>query len=146
MAIARTSRLRAVVWFAAALGATIPALATAGGMKIEPGKWRFTATTDMPMSPPPKTLVECVTETEVDPDRFMAEVDACTVSDIEMDDTAMSWKLTCTGDRGSTMTGDAVYVTTGTTVSGVMTMKMRVDGQVMTMTSRTDGKRIGDCD
>jgi hypothetical protein len=57
----------------------------------------------------------------------------------------MRWKMTC-ANPGGTMTSDASYTSTGTVVNGTMTMNIDVDGQTITMSSTTAGKRLGPCD
>lgn len=137
------------IWFATAMSwfALAPAAALAEGMQVEPGQWEFTATTDMPMLPGPKTVTttRCITEPEVDPDAFMDQARECTVTEVESDATSMRWKMTC-ANPGGTMTSEASYTSTGTAVNGTMTMNIDVDGQTITMSSTTAGKRLGPCD
>jgi len=133
---------------AALLTTLLPATSPADeGMRVEPGKWEYTATTQNSMMPEPKTMTvtRCITEAETRPESFLDEAQDCELTGIESDASSMRWKMLCT-NAGGQMRGETRYTSTGETVSGTTTMTMTAEGHTMTMETRTEGRRIGPCD
>ncbi len=117
-------------------------------IKIEPGKWEFTSTTQMPMLPEPQThrKEECVTEGERKPDEFIKDMQDCDVTDVKSNDTTMAWTVNC-ADQAHQMKGTALITSSGNALEGTMRMEMSVPGHpAMTMDMKWQGKRLGACD
>lgn len=140
----RTFAIAAVVSLSCA--ALLPTDAYA--IKIEPGKWEFTSTTQMPMMPEPQMRrnEECVTDGERTPDEFIEDMDGCDVTDVKSDDSTMAWTVKCSEDARQ-MTGSANITSTGATLQGTMSMEMSMPGHpAMKMDMKWQGKRLGPCD
>jgi hypothetical protein len=137
-------RLRII---ATALAWLLPAVASAGGMQIEPGRWQFTATARMPMLPEPKTttMTRCISEAEADPQAFIEDAQSCEISEVESDAVSMRWKMVCTGGGGR-MVGESSYTSTGATVSGTTTMSLSANGHAFRIETRSEGRRLGPCE
>jgi hypothetical protein len=142
---------------AAAAAAIIPTLHVvplrAEGPRLEPGKWEFTTTSDVPMRKEPKvtTTTKCITkeDAEKDPLAEMVEEGKCTVLSREIDGDAIDFEIECEGSMGMSSRGKGHFQADGTTASGTMEMSMKMPGfggSGMKMTQKWEGKRIGDCD
>jgi hypothetical protein len=126
----------------------LPTTSLAGdGMRVEPGKWEYTATTQNSMLPGPKTttMTRCITAAETSPEAFLDEAQDCELSEIESDAASMRWKMLCTNAAGQ-MRGETRYTSSGAAVSGTTSMTMTADGHTMTMEIQTEGRRIGPCE
>jgi len=116
-------------------------------LRVEPGKWEIRIESKSSLQPQPqvRTLTECVTENEFDPDKLMEGVEGCSVSDVTSSADRLQWKLRCALGGGE-MTGEADYRSQGDTVEGAMHIAMQAGGMSMTMDHAYTGKRVGDCE
>ncbi len=127
-------------------------IALAEGPSIEPGKWEYTITMNMPMmGEKVQTDNECVTEEEAkqDPLAMMIEEGNCTVVSKEVSGNTLSFEIECEAEEGVTSNGKGHFTGEGTTASGEMVITTEIPqmgGKTMTMTQKWEGKRIGDCD
>lgn len=125
-----------------------PVGAWAQGVAMEPGKWEMTTTMTMSMMPAPqvRTVTECYTEDEFDPEKFNTNPDStCATSDIEVDGQTITWNIVCPTEMGN-MEGKWSFVSGGDTVSGTGDMSANMGDQVITFNMIWKGKRVGDCD
>lgn len=121
--------------------------AAAESLQIQPGLWKIRTELKNSMMPEPRseTRSECVTDTEWDAEQLMKDAQGCTTSDVESSAEKLSWKLVCTGPSG-TMTGRAVYHSTGDEVDGRMNMSMQSGQMNVSMEMKFEGRRVGDCE
>ena len=126
-------RILAIGAVAIVVGVATPALA----MDIDTGQWRFTNVSQTPMGPQESTETTCIDDGTMTPEKFMEDMDGCTLTDSASTSNAMSWSFSCpTG-----MSGQGEMQSTGSSVTGTMTATM----QSMTMTQTWKGERVGDC-
>src|SRR5258705_6898669 len=121
------------------------------------GKWEVTTTIEMPGMPagrgmPAMTATQCVTkEQAADPQKMYAQQmpqrgnqeSDCKVSDIKTSGNTTSWTIKCTTPQEVTGGGEITY--TENNFTSAMKMTMTRGGQSMEMTTKTTGKRVGDC-
>jgi hypothetical protein len=121
--------------------------AIADGVRMDPGRWEFHNTAQMPMGMQPRSTVttECVTESEIDPKRFMQNSAGCSLTDMKADGSSMTWNVSCPGPEGA-MTGRGELHSSGAGMNGKMTMTMSHQGQTMEMAVTWEGKRLGPCE
>jgi len=115
------------------------------GPNMNPGKWEITTETEMvgmPMSVPPVTHVQCITEEDLVPQSKEAS-NECQVTDVKEDGDTVSWKIKCSG-QGGQMDGTGTITYSGDTMEGVMDMVIKSAG--MTVKNKISGRRIGPCD
>ncbi len=122
----------------------------AEGLSIEPGQWEMTMTMTMTMSmmPHPQTtrVSECITETELSPEKFNMDKDSpCDITDVNFEDDTASWSINCPTEGGPTMEGHWKMLSNGDSLTGNGSMAGNFSGQEMSFTMNWDGKRIGDC-
>jgi hypothetical protein len=120
----------------------IPAAAlAAGGMRD--GLWELTTTMDMPGMPmqiPPQVMQHCYSKDDVkDQKKVISRDKDCAIKEFKTSGSKVSWKMTCTGEREGTFSGETVF----SGDSYVSNMKMNADGQNVNM--KVLGKRIGNC-
>jgi len=129
----------------ATLLATVTAL-QAEPMTVTPGQWEITITSKMPLLPEPtvKTMQQCFSEQQVDPDNIMRNSNNCKFSDIESTRTHLAWRMACAG-HGGEMTGNGSFDSSGDSMRGSLQMFMQMNGQQITMDHQWSGRRIGDC-
>jgi hypothetical protein len=121
-----------------------PALAE--GMRIEPGKWELRSTNQQATGETRSDVrTMCFENAEMTPQVFMKDTSDCTTSDTKSDESSMSWKMTCASTGGS-MSADASFTSGGSTMQGVMKMRIDVAGQQLTFDRLWEGKRVGMCD
>lgn len=115
-------------------------------MKVLPGEWEFRSSSQQSMGDGAKTEVttQCVADAEMTPERFMRDAKGCTVTDTETSESRMRWQMHCAGTGGQS-TGDAEFVSTGTTIRGTMHMMMKFGGQQMSFARTWEGKHVGLC-
>ncbi len=136
--------------FVVVVGTTLslcaPSLLRAEGLKLNPGLWRMKNTMKMPMlAEPRETVTEtCMREEEFTPESLVKDGNGCTLTDLDVSDDTMRWKMNCPGPMGSSIAEGHMTVT-DTTAKGAMTNTMNMIGQAMTMHMEWDGKRLGDC-
>jgi len=147
-----------IVALAAVIGCSVAVFAQ--GMRD--GKWEMTTQIEMAGMPagrgmptmPPTT--QCITkEQAADPQKLLAQVpqrggqqNDCKVSDLKTTGNKTIWTIKCTTPNQIDATGEVVYG--NDTLESTMTMNMQMarGGQTMPvqMTTKTTGKRLGDCD
>jgi len=123
------------------------ALPTFGGQLAKAGRWQGTMQIDMPGSPmkiPAQTFIHCVTKEQAENAENLIPKSGdnrggCTYTDVKVDGSTMSWKMTC---EKTGMTGSGTVTYHGDSYEGSMQMKMRDRD----MSAKYDGKFLGACD
>lgn len=123
---------------------TFASLAFAEGMKVEPGLWETKSQVTSPGGTHENVTQDCIKETEFSPENMMDKNSGCEVTDSSFDAKSMQWTLSCE-NQGVTMTGNGHAKSTGTSVVGGMDMNANFGGQQVSMTTKWEGNRIGDC-
>lgn len=118
------------------------------GIKITPGKWRITMTSQMPMMPQPrtKTSEECIARDTLSPEMLMENAEQCELTDIQIDGNKVTWQMSCNNPQGEGDFGaQGMLDVNGDTLQGRMDIAMTVNGQSMNASMDWAGQRIGDC-
>lgn len=114
----------------------------AAELNMKPGMWQWTTTMEMPGMPfaiPPVTYSVCITKKDLVPQQ-PNEVEQCKILENKITDSAVQWKMVCTGNEGKVVSeGKIVY--TGSSAKG----EIKIVTQGMTMTSKLSGQRTGAC-
>ena len=128
--------------------AIFAAPALADGIPVEPGMWKITTVTEMPMLPGPQTMTieECYQDDVLDVDEMSAdEMDPdCTFDTVQVEGNTMNWTIDCPVE-GGTMHAEWEATSSGDAVDGSGKITMEVMGQNMNMTMSWRGERVGDC-
>jgi hypothetical protein len=138
-------KLRNLVLFAIVCSLALPLFAATPIAKA--GKWESTVQMEMPGTPvkiPPHTMTVCVTKEQAENAENLIpktgdKRGGCTYTDVKVEGTTMSWKMTC---EKSGMTGSGAVTYHGDTYDGAMQMKM----QDREMSAKMTGKFLGACD
>ena len=117
------------------------------------GRWEMTTTMEMTgvqQKMPPMTVTQCITkEQAADPQKLVpqpqqgGQQNDCKVSDFKSSANQITFTMKCTTPQE--MTGNTEITYGENTMNAVMKMTMSRGGQTMEMTTRTTGKRLGDC-
>jgi hypothetical protein len=119
----------------------------AGSPIAKPGRWESTVQIEMPNMPvkiPPQTTTRCVTKEQAENAENLIpktgeKRGGCTYSDVKVEGSTMSWKMTC---EKSGMTGSGTTTYHGDTYEG--SMQLKINDQEMS--ARMTGKFLGECD
>lgn len=117
-------------------------------LKIEPGLWETTTSTESPMFPQPqvRTNESCVTpdQAEFNPQRLVQEAKECSITDQSRDGNKINWSMICKTQMGeATATGSAEV--NGNRGNGNMVMNMNLGGTPMSLTTTWESRRVGEC-
>src|SRR5260221_11002334 len=135
-------KLRNIVLSAIVCSLALPVMAATPIAKA--GKWESTVQMEMPNMPmkmPPHTMTVCVTKEQAENAENLIPKSGdnrggCTYTDVKVDGSTMSWKMTC---EKSGMTGSGTVTYHGDSYEGSMQMKMGDRD----MSARYDGKFLG---
>ena len=121
--------------------------ATASAQNMKEGKWEITTKVEMPGMPaniPAQKSVQCMTKKDSVPSQPEKNKD-CKITSMKTSGDTIYWTMQCKSGQGTTnMKGQITYK--GDKMEGVMnTTIIEPDGDKMQMTSRINGRRIGDC-
>jgi hypothetical protein len=144
---------RTAVWavVCAVVLAVTAAVAIAGTVDMKPGEWSITSKTKiegMPMSPPPVTVKQCLTEEDLVPQSSggqQGQSPDCEIKDQKISGNTVSWSIVCNDPQAGKMTGTGSVTYAGTTFSGKSTMTMSMAGQTMKVHTDLSGKWLGAC-
>jgi hypothetical protein len=110
---------------------------------IKPGKWQLTVQMEVPGMPfkmPPVKMNHCITQddakTAIPQDQKNKD---CKMGEYDIDGNTISWTVECPKQK---LTGKGRITYSGDTMEGEM--KMNADGQEMS--TKYEGKRLGECD
>lgn len=140
------------VWIVAGMiicvGAT---LSTVSGqaMDMMEGKWEHTMEMKMEGMPGvpamPFTNTQCMTQKNLIPQNSNKNSN-CEILEQRITGNKVVWKIKCI-EKGAVSEGEGEIAYSGTTYSGTQRMKVtEKSGQVMNMTMKMKGRRIGNCD
>ena len=127
------------------------------------GRWEISTEMAMPAMPnmpnmpagmmmPPMKSTQCITkEDAADPNKALPTPPQraggppadCKASNQKVEGNKVTWAMTCTGANPMNGTGEVIYA--GDTYTSTMVMNMARGGQMMAMTMKSTGKRLGDC-
>jgi hypothetical protein len=128
------------------------AAAFAGTVDMKPGEWSITTKTKiegMPMTPPPTTFKQCLTEEDLVPKSDggkQGQSSNCEVKDQKISGNTVTWSVECNDPQAGKMTGSGSLTYAGTTFSGKSTMTMTMGGQTMKVHTELSGKWLGACE
>jgi hypothetical protein len=109
------------------------------------GLWEITSKSEMPGMPmqmPPHTHRQCMSNKEPIPQQ--PDQGNCKMDSVKMEGDTVTWSGSCKGREGtSKLSGRITY--SGTSFAGEMKMTMQRGRETYNMTSKMQGKRIGDC-
>ncbi len=120
-------------------------IVTASGMQVEPGLWETKSVVTSPGGTHENVSQECIDESEISPDTMMDDTDGCEVTNSSVDANSMQWTINC-ANQGVTMTGNGHAQSSGDSITGGMDMQADFNGQMVTMSTKWVGQRIGDCE
>ncbi len=109
-------------------------------------QWEVTTKTEMPGMPAgmgDSTMTLCLAKgAEKDPRQMMQQDDDCKVTNLKTSGNKTTWKMRC-DKNGDVMTGSGEVTHKSNSYRGVTKMSGKSDGEVINMTARFSGKRIG---
>ena len=131
-----------IVIMAAVLSAV--SISFAGSVpNMQEGLWEITAKMEMPgmpMSMPPITHTQCITNENMVPHSTPQQGEECKIAETKVEGDTVTWTMECDSPEGKTRaTGKITY--SGDTFKG--TIKMTTQG--MEMIQHLSGHRIGNC-
>jgi len=132
---------------ALAILVTLPLLATAAELTINPGLWetKITRTNPMTGSATTNTNTECVKEeTTFNPRSMLAQAKDCRVMKDDLDGDTLNFQMKC-NVQGATTEVTGMYQAGNDSGKGNMEMKMNMGGMSMSMNMNWTAKRLGDC-
>jgi len=110
---------------------------------FKPGMWEHTVKMEipgMPFTPPPSTTKSCMTKDKTVPGSANRGKQKCSDPETSIKGNTVSWKLTCNGDGGKSVSeGSITY--SGKTYKGEAT----VTTQGKKMISKMSGRYLGPC-
>lgn len=109
------------------------------GVNMEEGKWQIQTTvqmTGMPISIPPVTIEQCITEKDMVPAQRDRDGSECEMMQHEVDGNTVKWQYKCSDSSGS---GEITY--NGKSMNG----KITSSAAGMEMNSTIKGTYIGPC-
>jgi len=117
----------------------------ATGARAETGDlWEVTSQMSMegmPMALPPHTSKTCAAKEWKEPPGGADEQNKCTSSDFKSEGSKVTWKVVCTGEHAMTGVGE---ITRNGSESYTGTIKFT--SAEANMTTKLNGKRVGDCE
>lgn len=116
----------------------------AEGMKVNPGLWETKSHVTSPGGEHENVSQDCIKESEFSPETMMDNNSGCKVTDSNSDAKSMQWTLQCE-NGGVAMTGSGHAKSTGDSITGGMDIKANFNGVDVTMTTKWQGTRIGEC-
>lgn len=118
-------------------------------LEVTPGQYEIQKETSTNLKPEPMKRTEqaCITESKFDPQSALPDNENCSVSNMKKKGESVTFDIDCKGGAQMLpMKGSAEYSTTKTTISWNLDMKGMMQGQEVTVNSKGNGKRIGDCE
>jgi hypothetical protein len=120
----------------------------AEGIPVTPGKWEMksTITNSMMQNPTVNTVTECLTESELTPDKMDQGMPPdCETTVTQLGDDTMRWTFDCQ-IQGTKMSGFWTAVSSGDSMTAEGEMSATFGERDMKMTMTYEGKHIGPCD
>lgn len=128
----------------------LPLAVVAVEPNIQPGEWEYrnTMSFDADTGIPDQTHEHrsCITVDDLrEGDAFLEDTGDCTVSNMDMSSSGMTYTMECSGADGVEMTMNADMRFMGDRAQGTMYSEMSSGMGVMTMQIDIEGRRVGDC-
>jgi len=137
---------------AACLVLVIPigsSLAEEGNLRIKPGKYKITQTTQSNYDTKPQVVTKdsCIQDPVLNPEYIVPDKKNCKVKNLKSDGQKASFDLVCAkpGNQKA-LSGHADYSTTGTGLKFSMDLKGTFRGKPLLVSIYADGRRIGECE
>lgn len=131
-------------------GLLLPLAAVAESPRIEPGQWAFTNTTsvqgDMPIPDQTETYQECIAQSDIEDESFsFIEVEeGCELLEHNVTVDGLDYRMICRAEGGeANIVGRMDFL--GERVEGNVDIRVDSAAGEFTMTTRMEGRRIGDC-
>lgn len=130
--------MRTKILTAALILTALPAL---GADRLKPGKWQVTQTVETGgTAMPPHTLTFCHKVTDAEEPLPSQQVPGdCAMKNQKTSGNTVSWDIACSGEYSMQGSGEMTY--RGDSYEGVV----RMESPQGKMTTRMNGKRLGDC-
>lgn len=119
---------------------------------IQPGEWEYENVTtfegDMDIPEQRETTQECVSQQDIDDGLVTPDESAmgdCEITDQQVGRDSMSYSMSCSDPEGGTMTMDANMDFMGDQASGTISGEMESAMGRISVQTRMEGRRIGDC-
>lgn len=131
-----------------AAGAVAGARAQDATLNVTPGKYMIKKETSSNMKPEPviKTEEKCISEPVFKPEDALPDKESCSVSNVKKDGDTLTFDIDCKGGAQTLpMKGTAEYSVTSSTISWSIMLKGEMQGKEVTINSKAEGKRMGDC-
>jgi hypothetical protein len=140
--------LLSLVIFILTAGAYTAAQAQNTTLELTPGMYTIERVTSTNLKPEPikRTEQKCIKESTYDPTTALPDKENCSVKNEKKTGNKITFDIDCKGGpQMLPMTGTAVISTTKSTLSWELNMKGMMEDQEVTVTSKGNGKRTGDC-
>ncbi len=124
---------------------TLISTAHAAGMQVTPGLWETTSTVTSLAGTQENVSQECITEPEMSPMKMVKDAPNCKITDSNVNASSMQWTMQC-DQGGASMTGNGQVTSSGDAISGGMDLTAVLGGQEVSMNTKWEGKRLGDCE
>jgi len=114
---------------------------------VVPGNYLIETTTSSNMSPNPQidTEEDCITDTFFNPKMALPD-ESCSASNVKKNGNKLTFDIKCEGGQMMpAMTGKAEASSTSSTISFNLKMVGTFQGQEFSVNSKSEGKRIGNC-
>lgn len=128
----------------------LPLAAVAESPNIEPGQWEFTSTTsvqgDLPIPDQTETHQECIAQGDIDDEEFsfIKEEEGCELLEHAVTVDGLDYRMVCRAEGGEAdIVGRMDFL--GERVEGNVDILVDSPAGQLNMTTRMEGRRIGDC-
>ncbi|WFM70190.1 DUF3617 family protein [Halomonas sp. CKK8] len=128
----------------------LPLAAVAESPNIEPGHWEFTSTTsvqgDLPIPDQTETHQECIAQGDIDDEEFsfIEEEEGCELLEHAVTVDGLDYRMVCRAEGGEAdIVGRMDFL--GERVEGNVDILVDSPAGQLNMTTRMEGRRIGDC-
>lgn len=118
-------------------------------LEITPGMYTIDreTKTNLKADPIKRTEQKCIKESTYDPTTALPDKENCSTSNEKKSGNKITFDIDCKGGpQMLPMTGTAVISTTKSTLSWELDMKGMMEEQEVTVSSKGNGKRTGDCE
>ena len=136
--------------FLATVALTLPLAAQAESPNVTPGEWEFVSVTevtaDVDIPDQTNTERQCISQEELDSADFgfIEEEEGCELLDQSMNANGLSYSMICRADGGeATIEGEMRFM--GEQIEGDVDIVTESPMGAMTMNTRIEGERLGDC-
>lgn len=117
-------------------------------VEIQPGKWKMTSNTVMPMLAQPRVdqRSQCIQQSTFDPMQAFSKVEQCKVDVVEQTSRRLKMNVSCAGEGMPPLSGHLVFQYTKSTMDGEMHLETMMQGMPFIVDTTITGVRVGECD